>query len=95
MNLIFSLTKLTGIFSRQISFFGQAIFQQPLQSRSTSIACGTCPKGSLRVAFVGVYVCDKVLELRHTIKLIQILDDEIVEIEEQILSHMHNTDSPI
>ena len=36
---------------------------------------------------VGVFVSAKVLELRHTIKLIQILDDEIVEIEENTKSH--------
>ena len=42
---------------------------------------------------VGVYVCAKVLELRHTIKLIQILDDEIAEIEENIESHMQEIHS--
>ena len=35
----------------------------------------------------------KVLELRHTIKLIQILDDEIAEIEENIESHMQEIHS--
>ncbi len=44
---------------------------------------------------VGVYVSAKVLELRHTIKLIQILDDEIVEIEENIKSYMQEIHSPI
>lgn len=44
---------------------------------------------------VGVYVSAKVLELRHTIKLIQILDDEIAEIEENIESHMQEIHSPI
>ena len=44
---------------------------------------------------VGVYVCAKVLELRHTIKLIQILDGEIAEIEERIQNHMQEIDSPI
>ena len=42
---------------------------------------------------VGVYVSAKVLELRHTIKLIQILDDEIAEIEENIESHMQEIHS--
>lgn len=32
---------------------------------------------------VGVYVCAKVLELQHTIKLIQILNEEIAEIENE------------
>ena len=44
---------------------------------------------------VGVYVSAKVLELRHTINLIQILDDEIVEIEENIKSYMQELHSPI
>ena len=44
---------------------------------------------------VGVYVCAKVLEIRHTIKLIQILDDEIVEIEENIKSYMQELHSSI
>ena len=44
---------------------------------------------------VGVYVSAKVLELRHTIKLIQILDEEIAEIEERIETHMHQIHSPI
>ena len=44
---------------------------------------------------VGVYVSAKVLELRHTIKLIQILDEEIAEIEENIESHMQELHSPI
>ena len=44
---------------------------------------------------VDVYVCAKVLELRHTIKLIQILDGEIAEIEERIQNHMQEIDSPI
>ena len=37
----------------------------------------------------------KVLELRHTIKLIQILDEEIVEIEERIQNYIHQIHSPI
>ena len=44
---------------------------------------------------VGVYVCAKVLELHHTIKLIQILDGEIAEIEERIQIHMQEINSPI
>lgn len=44
---------------------------------------------------VGVYVSAKVLELRHTIKLIQILDEEIAEIEERILSHMQELHSTL
>ena len=44
---------------------------------------------------VGIYISAKVIELRHTIKLIQILDEEIAEIEEQILSHMQNLDSSL
>ena len=44
---------------------------------------------------VGVYVSAKVLELRHTIKLIQILDEEVAEIEEQIQSHMQELHSPL
>ena len=44
---------------------------------------------------VGVYVSAKILELRHTIKLIQILDDEIVEIEKNIKSYMQELHSPI
>ena len=44
---------------------------------------------------VGIYISAKVLELRHTIKLIQILDEEIAEIEEQIQSHMQNLNSPL
>ena len=44
---------------------------------------------------VGVYVSAKVLELRQTIKLIQILDEDIAEIEERIQSHMQETHSPI
>ena len=44
---------------------------------------------------VGVYVSAKVLELRHTIKLIQILDEEIAEIEQQIQSHMQELHSPL
>ena len=35
------------------------------------------------------------MELRHTIKLIQILDDEITEIEERIQNHMQEIHSPI
>ena len=42
---------------------------------------------------VGVYVSAKTMELRQTIKLIQILDSDIAEIEEQIQSHVQN--SPI
>ena len=42
---------------------------------------------------VGVYVSAKVLELRHTIKLIQILDKEIGEIEERIQNHMQEIHS--
>ena len=44
---------------------------------------------------VGVYVSAKVLELLHTIKLIQIWDEEIAEIEERIQSHMQEIHSPI
>ena len=44
---------------------------------------------------VGIYVCAKVLELRHTIKLIHILDEEIAEIEERIQNHMQEIHSPI
>ena len=44
---------------------------------------------------VGVYVSAKVLELRHTIKLIQILDEDIAEIEESIESYMQEIHSPI
>ena len=44
---------------------------------------------------VGVYVSVKVLELRHTIKLIQILDEEIAEIEQQIQTHMQKLHLPI
>jgi len=44
---------------------------------------------------VGIYVSTKVLELRHTVKLIQILDEEIAEIEEQIQSHMQKLHSPL
>lgn len=44
---------------------------------------------------VGVYVSAKVLELRHTIKLIQILDEEIVEIEKRIKTHMQELHSPM
>ena len=44
---------------------------------------------------VGVYVSAKVLELRHTIKLIQILDEEIAEIEERIQAHMQELNSPL
>ena len=44
---------------------------------------------------VGIYISAKVLELRHIIKLIQILDEEIAEIEEQIQSHMQNLDSSL
>ena len=41
------------------------------------------------------YVSAKVSELRHTLKLIQILDEEIAEIEERIQSHMQELHSPI
>ena len=44
---------------------------------------------------VGVYVSAKILELRHTIKLIQILDEEIGEIEERIQNHMQEIHSPL
>lgn len=44
---------------------------------------------------VGFYVSAKVLELRHTIKLIQILNEEIAEIEERIQNHMQEILSPI
>ena len=44
---------------------------------------------------VGIYVSAKILELRHTIKLIQILDEEIAEIEERIQTHMPEIHSPI
>ncbi|MBR2774229.1 MAG: IS110 family transposase [Selenomonadaceae bacterium] len=44
---------------------------------------------------VGVYVSTKVLELRHTIKLIQILDEEVAEIEKRIQNHMQELHSPI
>lgn len=50
---------------------------------------------SLAKKSVGIYVSAKVLELRHTIKLIQILDEEIVEIEQQIQSHMQEIHSPL
>ena len=50
---------------------------------------------SLAKKSVGVYVAAKVLELRHTIKLIQILDEEIGEIEQQIQTHMQEINSPI
>lgn len=42
---------------------------------------------------IGVYISSKALELRHTIKIIQILDSEIAEIEEQIQKQVQ--DSPI
>ncbi|MBR0260778.1 MAG: IS110 family transposase [Selenomonadaceae bacterium] len=42
---------------------------------------------------VGVYISAKAMELRRTIKLIQILDSDIVEIEEQIKTIIQ--DSPI
>ena len=42
---------------------------------------------------VGVYISAKTMELKHTIKLIQILDSDIAEIEEQIQTHVQ--DSPI
>jgi len=42
---------------------------------------------------VGIYISAKAMELRHTIKLIQILDFEIEEIEEQIQPAVQ--DSPI
>ena len=42
---------------------------------------------------VGVYTSAKAMELRQTIKLIQILDSDIAEIEEQIQTHVQ--DSPI
>ena len=42
---------------------------------------------------VSVYVSAKTIELRHTIKLIQILDYDIAEIEEQIQAQVQ--DSPI
>ena len=42
---------------------------------------------------VGVHVSAKTMELRQTIKLIQILDSDIAEIEEQIQTHVQ--DSPI
>ena len=50
---------------------------------------------SLARKSVGVYVCAKVLELQHTIKLIQILNEEIAEIEERIQVHMQEINSPI
>ena len=50
---------------------------------------------SLAKKSVGIYVSAKVLELRHTIKLIQILDEEIAEIEQQIQSHMQELHSPL
>ena len=42
---------------------------------------------------VGVYISAKAMELKHTIKLIQILDSDIAEIEEQIQAQVQ--DSPI
>ena len=42
---------------------------------------------------VGVYISAKAMELKHTIKLIQILDSDIAEIEQQIQTHVQ--DSPI
>lgn len=42
---------------------------------------------------VGVFISAKAMELKHTIKLIQILDSDIAEIEEQIQSQVQ--DSPI
>ena len=50
---------------------------------------------SLAKKSVGIYVSAKVLELRHTIKLVQILDEEIAEIEQQIQSHMQEIHSPL
>ena len=50
---------------------------------------------SLAKKSVGIYVSAKVLELRHTIKLIQILDEEIGEIEQQIQTHMQEIHSPL
>ncbi len=50
---------------------------------------------SLAKKSVGVYVAAKVLELHHTIKLIQILDEEIAEIEERIQIHMQEINSPM
>ena len=50
---------------------------------------------SLARKSVGVYVCAKVLELQHTIKLIQILNEEIAEIEERIQVHMQEINSPL
>ena len=50
---------------------------------------------SLAKKSVGIYVFAKVLELRHTIKLVQILDEEIAEIEQQIQSHMQEIHSPL
>ena len=42
---------------------------------------------------VGTYISAKAMELKHTIKLIQILDSDIAEVEEQI--QMQVQDSPI
>ena len=50
---------------------------------------------SLAKKSVGIYVSAKVLELRYTIKLIQILDEEIAEIEQQIQRHMQEVHSPL
>ena len=50
---------------------------------------------SLARKSVGVYVCAKVLELQHTIKLIQILNEEIAEIEERIQVDMQEINSPL
>lgn len=50
---------------------------------------------SLAKKSVGIYVSAKVLELRHTLKLIQILDEEIVEIEERIQAHMQELHSSL
>ena len=44
---------------------------------------------------VGVHVSATVLEFRHTIKLIQILNEEIAEIEERIQNHMQEINSPL
>lgn len=43
---------------------------------------------------VGIYVSDKVLELRHTLKLIQILDEEIAAVIEAEIGDFRRFSSP-
>ena len=94
LNCIYSML-LNYPSAKDIAKFGFDIFANLIESSSNGRFDKSKAKEIRNPArkSVGVYTYAKAMELRQTIKLIQILEPEIEEIEEQI--HTHVQDSPI